>query len=77
MLINKIDYKGKWFVLQDLDIEDEYGMDFIIDQIESDNLTESELIEHIENCNYYGIPAYIGNNEKLIDRLKNEVLIVK
>lgn len=69
MLINKIDYKGKWFVLQDRDIEDKYGMDYVIGEVESEDLDYEYLEEHVENCMYYGIPAYVGEDEKLKERI--------
>jgi len=62
------DYKGKWFVLQDEDVEDEY--DLVRDEIDVHWVMGEGLQEHVENCRYYGIPAYIGKNEELKAKIK-------
>lgn len=59
-------YKGKWFVLQDSDIEDDLFMDAHVDV---DYYTGHGLREHVETCRYYGIPAYIGSNKKLLKQI--------
>ena len=65
----KIDYKGKYFILQDPNTPDEYGMDFEIGEMKEDQLTDSFLLAHNEACRYYGIPAYIGSDVNLKERL--------
>lgn len=71
-MLDQIDYKGKWFILQDKDRfdEDGYGMDYSIGEIDIDDISDEFLEDHVENCMYYGIPAYLGNNEELLDRIK-------
>lgn len=65
-----IDYKGKHFSIHDktyvddYDIEDPYvDIDRIID---SDTL----LTNHVHDCNYYGIPPYVGSDKDLQARIK-------
>ena len=60
------DYKGKWFVLQDEDID----CDFERKEINIDWVMNEGLKEHVENCLYYGIPSYIGKNEELKKRIE-------
>ncbi len=57
------DYKGKWFVLEDGETGDAPHIDI-------EWATGEGLPEHVENCLYYGIPAYIGANQELHDRIK-------
>ena len=62
----KIDYKGKYFILQD-----EAGeSDFKVGEIDDRKITDDFLKEHIARCNYYGIPPYLGNDEKLKERIE-------
>ena len=67
MKIIASDYKGKWFVLQDEDIEDDFSMEAHYDV---DYYTGEGLREHVENCRYYGIPAYIGADKDLHARIE-------
>jgi len=67
MKIVASDYKGKWFVLQDEDVEDEYAL--VRDEIDVGWATGEGLLEHVENCLYYGIPAYIGKDQDLHDKI--------
>lgn len=62
MSIIASDYKGKWFVL-----EDEPGDDFSFERKEINVgwVISEGLREHVENCNYYGIPAYVGADKEL------------
>lgn len=66
--IKAVDYKGKWFTLQDELYEE--GFDFERKEIDVDLVIEKSLKEHVKNCIYYGIPAYIGKDEKLKARIK-------
>ncbi|HRF70618.1 MAG TPA: hypothetical protein PKV66_04235 [Candidatus Pelethenecus sp.] len=68
--LNLIDYKGKWFVLQDKGIPDPQELDIIINEVESGDLDNDWLEEHVENSMYYGIPAYIGEDKILNERIK-------
>jgi len=61
---NTIDYKGKYFIIQDKDIDDEYGMDFVNGEI-TKKAAISIAEGHKENCRYYGIPPYIGKDKDL------------
>ena len=60
------DYKGKWFVLQDSDID----CDFERKEINVDWVLGEGLREHVENCLYYGIPAYLGKDKELHAKIK-------
>lgn len=63
-----IDYKGKHFIIVD-DIDGDDCENQYIDVskiIESDDL----LLAHVESCNYYGIPAYLGKDKDLHARIK-------
>lgn len=76
IVFNLIDYKGKHFIIQDQNKEqDEMNyMDIIIGTItkqEAMNPTYSR--NHIENCTYYGIPAYIGDDEDMQARYEAEI----
>lgn len=68
MKIVAADYKGKWFVLQDEDIEDEFCA--IRPEISIEYVTGEGLRDHVENCLYYGIPAYLGNDKELHDKIR-------
>ncbi len=77
--MKKIDYKGKYFILQDkLHDDDEGYMDFEIGEMKDDEITDEFLKGHISNCDYYGIPPYVGCNEDLkarIHRLQEESIL--
>jgi recombinational DNA repair protein RecR len=62
-----IDYKGKYFILQD-EVDEESGMDIEIGQINT--ITDRFLEGHVAQCIYYGIPAYLGNDKELKERVK-------
>lgn len=66
-----IDYKGKYFMLQDtVDTDSEWGwMDIEIGEMDDKDITDEFLKVHIENCIYYGIPSYIGEDKELINRI--------
>ena len=69
MIFKLSDYKGKYFVIQDfIDPEDFY--DYECGEIEESAITDSWLKNHVENSIYYGIPAYLGDNEELKGRIK-------
>lgn len=61
------DYKGKWFVLQDEDTPDDFSYER--KDVNVDWAMNEGLAEHISNCNYYGIPVYIGDNQELKDKI--------
>jgi len=62
------DYKGKWFILMDKDKMDEFDNER--KEINVDYVTKDGLTEHVGNCLHYGIPAYVGNNKELNDRIE-------
>ena len=65
MKLNKIDYKGKYYILQDSDIEIE-EMESVIGTMTKEEAMKPEFVkDHIEDCYYYGIPAYLGNDPEL------------
>ena len=72
----KIDYKDKYFIITDLNYEDEYGMDFEVGQITLDEITDEWLKGHCEATLYYGIPSYIGKDAELNKRVKRMEKIV-
>jgi hypothetical protein len=58
----KVDYKEKWFVIKDKEEE----LDYIIGEITKEEALEEDFVaKHKENCEYYGIPAYIGKDKDL------------
>ena len=60
----KIDYKGKYFMLADEvgDYDIEVGTIHFREIIGD----REWLIDHINQCEYYGIPPYTGENKDLI-----------
>lgn len=42
----------------------------VIWEIDSVLASDDILKNHIEDCHYYGIPTYIGKDEKLKERIK-------
>jgi hypothetical protein len=65
MKINVIDYKGKHYTYQDVDIALNPTFDWVENVIESDDITDEQFKEHHNMCRYYGIPAYYGRDERL------------
>lgn len=65
-----IDYKGKHFILQDE--ADEDGWDIEDPYVDADKVVADDnlLISHVRDCNYYGIPPYLGKNKELHERIK-------
>lgn len=60
-------YKGKHFVLVDEGTEDMGTDPYVdVDKVISDNAT---LRSHVEDCRYYGIPAYLGSNKEMNERI--------
>ncbi len=61
-MLKMIDYKGKYFILCDSDATgDEY-----CGSIKYEDALKKDFIEsHLEKCNYYGIPAYLGYDAEL------------
>jgi hypothetical protein len=64
--MKKVDYKGKYFILQDEAFDD---MDYVIGEIKDEDITDAFLELHIETCIYYGIPPYCGKNQELHKRI--------
>ena len=75
-IFKKIDYKGKYFIITDLDYENDLGFDFEIGRITADEITDELLKEHCEATLYYGIPSYIGKDIELNRRVKRMEKIV-
>jgi hypothetical protein len=73
MKIIAIDYKGKYFTLQDEDIVLDY-MDYPLPYIDVESIISDydNLREHVKSCQYYGIPAYHGSNEEINNKI-NEI----
>lgn len=65
-----IDYKGKHFILQDE--VDEDGWDIEDPYVDADKIAADDnlLAQHIQDCDYYGIPPYLGKDEKIKDRIE-------
>lgn len=65
-----IDYKGKYFTIQDSDVElDWYDVEdetIDVEKVINDNKL---LANHVMQCIYYGIPPYFGNDEELYKRI--------
>ena len=59
---NLIDYKGKYTIIQDMDID--LDGDIVVGTISKEDAID-EATERIEACRYYGIPAYIGEDKVL------------
>lgn len=67
MTYKKIDYKGKWFVLQDEVYNDTWDIE--IGEMDDKDITDEFLKEHVEACQYYGIPPVLTSNQELNDRV--------
>lgn len=66
---NTIDYKGKYYIIQDKEIQDD--MDIIIGEISKDSALDPDyILNHKENCCYYGIPCYSGKDEEMLKAYK-------
>lgn len=66
--ITAIDYKGKWFILQDVGMEDDF--DYVRPDVDVSWASGEGLAQHVANCVYYGIPAYCGSDEELHRKIK-------
>lgn len=62
------DYKGKYFVIQDYIDPDDWH-DVECGEMREDEITDEFLRGHVEQCQYYGIPAYFGKDKKLNKRI--------
>ena len=61
-----IDYKGKHFIIQDKLFELDYQC-FYPKTISKKKALEKDFIEwHKDNCEYYGIPCYIGDDKDML-----------
>lgn len=70
-----VDYKGKYFIIQDEDTLDD--MDFVVPYMDVEYVLTKGLKTHVAECIYYGIPAYIGSDKELkekIEKLEKEYL---
>lgn len=67
MKYHKIDYKGKHFILSDTVDHDDFDIGWITDE----DITDSWLMDHVGVSVYYGIPAYVGKNKILRERVEN------
>jgi hypothetical protein len=63
--VNLIDYKGKHKIWQDKDIELDPVWDVVVGELDTDDVTDEEFRDHLEDSTYYGVPAYIGKDERL------------
>lgn len=64
MLLYKNSYKGKWIIYDDE--EDDYlGSEGTVN---SEDITDEELLNHARACRYYGIPMYYGSDKEFRDR---------
>lgn len=63
--INKVavDYKGKHFIITDENMLED--LDIINVYVDVETIIKNSLVLHVMDCIYYGIPAYIGKDEKL------------
>lgn len=64
-----LDYKGKHFILAD----ENQGEDEVLNEyVDCEKIINSDklLEEYIEDCIYYGIPTYLGEDKKLKKRIK-------
>ena len=59
-----VNYKGKCDIIQDKDRFDDTG-DIVVGEITHESAVK-QAPWRIENSIYYGIPAYVGDDEELI-----------
>lgn len=64
---NLIDYKGKYTIIQDMDMLSDF--DDPVGSISHENAIK-EAPERFKASLYYGIPAYIGKNKELLEIFK-------
>lgn len=62
-----IGYKGKHFIIADEDRADEF--DELDPYVDVDKVIAEQLGNHVADCRYYGIPAYIGADDELKRRI--------
>lgn len=66
---HKVDYKSKYFIIMDDErIDPDY--DYIIEEMKDEHITDTFLERHVDACSHYGIPAYSGNDQALLDRIE-------
>lgn len=66
-----VDYKGKHFIITDNDYVCDFEiLDPYIDIAHVISCDET-LTKHVEDCIYYGIPAYYGKDKELKKRINN------
>ena len=64
MKLYENDYKGKWHVYGDEE-DDTFGSNGTVN---SDTITDVDLLSHAHACGHYGIPMYTGADEKFRER---------
>lgn len=74
MIVNLIDYKGKYHFWQDKvnpnNAPSPMDTDVIIGEIDLSTLTDEQVFEHVDNCVYYGITPYFGIDETTHKRIE-------
>lgn len=70
MKIKLIDYKGKFDIWQDQSYNLGDGWDLERGVIDSDSLTDSDIEEQHELSRYYGVPAYMGDDKRINDKIE-------
>ena len=68
MTYKLVDYKGKYYVIQDR-IDPDDWFDIECGEITDEQLTDEFLKGHVAECLYFGIPAYSGDNKELQGRI--------
>ncbi len=64
---NKIDYKGKHYVIQDKGLELNELFDVVIGEISKEEAMDKDFVLlHKDSCEHYGIPCYVGTDKDLI-----------
>ena len=66
MNLTMLDYKGKYFTLQDEGMELDDIYDYPIGTMTKEQVLEPSFVaDHAEACRYYGIPPYYGKDKDL------------
>ena len=69
MEFHLVDYKGKYFVIQDELYEQDF---FTCGKITKEKALEKDFIKrHKANCRYYGIPPIITKDKDLLEAYKD------
>ena len=62
-----VDYKGKHFILTDKNCVTDF--DYVDEYVDVEKTIKNNLENHVRDCIYYGIPAYIGENKELKEKI--------